>query len=61
MIELPCFFVFRALAQCDTTTQPVSCNWASGEVMMSLVVPGFAVGALTGAPFVPLALAVPED
>ncbi len=60
MVGLPFAFSFRALEHCDPDAEP-ACNWAVGAAMMSLVVPGVAVGALTGAPFVPLALLAPED
>jgi hypothetical protein len=61
MVGLPLFFVFLALEHSDPNAKPASCNWASVAAMMSLVAPGVAVGAITGAPFVPLALLAPED
>jgi hypothetical protein len=61
-VGIPFYLSIGAFAHCESKedSQPESCNWASRNMGQAIVVPGAMLGAITGAPFVPLSLLAPE-
>ena len=61
-LGVPVYAGMAAFGRCDrsNTGEASSCNWASRNMGQALFVPGIVCGAITGAPFLPLAMLAPE-
>jgi hypothetical protein len=61
-LGVPFYLVMGAFAHCERTDdcEREVCNWASQNMGYAPVVPGVACGAVTGAPFIPVAMLAPE-
>jgi hypothetical protein len=60
VLGAPVYFGMGAFAHCEDPLREETCNWASENMGYALVFPGIAVGAVTGAPFIPFSMLAPE-